>query len=370
MRSRFQFSFQTFLLGIFLVGGIIVASPLIDTSGFPMTIILTGVVGLLLQALPFLLIGILISAAVETFVTQEFIEAHFPKSTVLGMLVALFAGFCIPVCDCATVPVFSRLHSKGVPLPAAIVFLCAAPVINPIVIWSTWFAFPDSPLMTISRVSFGVLVALLVGISFVIVPANHQLLRDIESDSTMRITTHATAPLSAVDNCGVCVNTPDVACTHHALHSDNHVKESTHSNFSNHARNYLQHIHDDLYTILPYMMMGIVVASSVRAFAGSSAPSWLQGYGTPVAIIAMMALAFLSSLCSSSDAVIARSISTLFPTPAILGFLVFGPIMDLKNVLMLRSMFTRRFVWRLGITVSIICFSLMLIVAAIQGVIG
>jgi uncharacterized membrane protein YraQ (UPF0718 family) len=361
MRTRFQFGFQTFLLATVLAAGIIIASPLIDTSGFPMTGIITGVVGLLLQALPFLLVGILISSAVETFITPAFIERHFPKSTAAGMLVALFAGFCIPVCDCATVPVFSRLHRKGVPLPAAIVFLCAAPVINPIVIWSTIFAFPDRPLITVARVSFGIITALIVGVTFVIRPADRHLLRE-----DLRTIDHAhaggtrhsgiqqgsaIAPGGDVDSspqCASCTTVPETTRT---------------AGWRTRLISYLNHTRNDLYTIMPYMLVGILVASCVRAFAGSSAPSWLQGYGTPIAIVAMMGLAFLSSLCSSSDAVIARSISALFPTPALLGFLIFGPIMDLKNVLMLRSMFTRRFVWRLGITVAITCFMLMIALA-------
>jgi uncharacterized protein len=362
MRSRFSFTFQTFLIGSVLAAGIIVASPLIDTSGFPMTIILTGVVGLLLQALPFLLIGILISAAVESFVTKAFIDAHFPKSTFFGMIVALFAGFCIPVCDCATVPVFSRLHGKGVPLPAAVVFLCAAPVINPIVMWSTWFAFPDRPMMTVARVGLEILVALVVGATFVLVPADRHLMRDDAGCKTgscaheshrQHIDENTSAAIAAVADAS-------------AGSSANHA--SAEGGWREQCTRYLRHVHDDLYTIMPYMLMGILVASCVRAFTGSSAPSWLQGYGTPVAILSMMALAFFSSLCSSSDAVIARSISTLFPTPAILGFLVFGPIMDLKNVLMLRSMFTRRFVWRLGITVAVTCLVLMMAVAFVTEV--
>jgi uncharacterized membrane protein YraQ (UPF0718 family) len=357
MHSRFQFSFQTFLLGTVVVACIIVASPLIDTTGLPMTSIITGVVGLLLQALPFLLVGILISSAVETFITQDFIERRFPKSTVAGMLVAVLAGFCIPVCDCATVPVFSRLHRKGVPLPAAIVFLCAAPVINPVVIWSTSFAFPDQPLITIARIAFGIITALLVGLTFVIRPVAGELLRTAPDDVSHHATSDTGMERATSESCS-----PDcVACRRSSTQPRTVTWRSLCSAYLSHTRN-------DLYTIMPYMFTGILIASCVRAFTGSSAPSWLQGYGTPVAVLAMMGLAFLSSLCSSSDAVIARSISALFPTPALLGFLVFGPIMDLKNVLMLRSMFTRRFVWRLSITVTLICFTLMMAFALVEEV--
>jgi uncharacterized membrane protein YraQ (UPF0718 family) len=72
--------------------------------------------GIILQAVPFLLIGVLLSSAIQIFIPKEWIERRFPKSIGLGMVVAILGGFCLPVCDCTSIPVFRSLVKKGIPL--------------------------------------------------------------------------------------------------------------------------------------------------------------------------------------------------------------------------------------------------------------
>lgn len=343
--SKQGFDFQHFLIAVLSIAMLIALAPLLDSTGVPVSSILSGAVGLLLQAFPFLLIGILVSSGIETFITKDFIERHFPRSTAGGMTVALFAGLCTPVCDCATVPVFARMVHKGIPLPSAIVFLCAAPIINPVVIWSTWFAFPDKPLMTVLRFVLGIIVATLIGLTFVLFPHNETILRPLHELSPSQSSMHK--PLEQLSGDEV---------TH--IRSSHPVEA--------HIRDFMQHAYHDMFQIVPYMLTGVLLASSIRVLGGSHVPNWLQDHGAIIAIVFMMGLAFVSSLCSSSDAVIARGFGSMFPTPAVLSFLVFGPIMDVKNILMLRAMFTKRFVLRLALTTLGVCFSVMLILTAIM----
>ena len=118
---------------------------------------------------------------------------------------------------------------------------------------------------------------------------------------------------------------------------------------------YARHVHDDFLTMMPIILFGTLVASTIRTLLGSDPSSKLSFTGVLGAIAIMMVIAYASSLCSTSDAVIARSLASAFPTPALLAFLVFGPMLDLKNTLMLISQCHWRFTVRLALTITLTC---------------
>ena len=93
-----------------------------------------------------------------------------------------------------------------------------------------------------------------------------------------------------------------------------------------------------------------------------------RGAGLAVSIIIMMIMAFVLSLCSSSDAVIARSFANQFSMGSIIGFLVFGPMMDIKNVMMLSSGFSKSFIGKLLLSSFIICFAVVFLFASLGGI--
>ena len=97
----------------------------------PLVRIGTGAAGLILQTIPFMLVGAMMSAAVSTFVSADALERHVPKSLAGGLAMAMIGGLCLPVCDCMVVPTFANLVRKRLPLPYATALLCAAPVMNP-----------------------------------------------------------------------------------------------------------------------------------------------------------------------------------------------------------------------------------------------
>lgn len=307
----------------------------------PVNTVIRGVAGLLLQAVPFTLIGVLVSAAVETWVTEDFIEKHAPKSIANGFLAAILAGVCVPVCDCVVVPTFSRLVARKLPLPCAVTFLCAVPVVNPVSIWATWYAFADVPAVAVTRVALGVGVALLVGISFVIFPVKSLVLREkffIKScDSTC-------------DSCD----------------SDNN--DGPLISFKDHLKVYAHHIYADFMRLMPIILFGTTVASIIRVWLGSDPASKINTTTVFVAIPAMMLIAYASSLCSSSDAVIARSLAASLPMSSVIVFLLFGPMLDIKNTLMLVEDCKGKFVIRLTATIAVICLLAALLVHLAWGV--
>ena len=334
---------------LFLIAGvpfaalIIAMAPALQARNpwLPVNTVIRGVCGLLLQAVPFTLIGVLVSAAVETWVTEDFIEKHAPKSTANGFLAAILAGVCVPVCDCVVVPTFSRLVARKLPLPCAITFLCAVPVVNPVSIWATWYAFADVPAVAVTRVALGVGVALLVGVSFVIFPVKSQVLRE----------------KFFIKSCGSTCDSCDFDNNDEPLIS-----------FKDHLKVYAHHVYADFMRLMPIILFGTIVASIIRVWLGADPASKVNATTVFVAIPAMMLIAYASSLCSSSDAVIARSLASSLPMSSVIVFLLFGPMLDIKNTLMLVEDCKTGFVLRLIATIVVFCLFAALIVHFAWGV--
>ncbi|NHZ45521.1 permease, partial [Nitratidesulfovibrio liaohensis] len=101
-----------------------------------------------LEALPFLVLGSLVSACMEVFVPRAWVERRVPKSLPGALAFGVALGTVLPTCECGVVPVVRRMMGKGVPVPAAVAYMLAAPVVNPVVMVSTWVAFRGDVLMT------------------------------------------------------------------------------------------------------------------------------------------------------------------------------------------------------------------------------
>ena len=120
-------------------------------------------VSIVVQATPFLVLGVLLSAAIAAFVPPAFWQRALPKNDALAVPVAGMAGAILPGCECASVPVAGSLMSRGVAPAAALAFLLSAPAINPIVLVSTWVAFPNNPMMVLARFVASLITSVLMG---------------------------------------------------------------------------------------------------------------------------------------------------------------------------------------------------------------
>ncbi|MEP6986929.1 MAG: permease, partial [Chloroflexota bacterium] len=125
----------------------------------------TRFLGTFIEAVPFLLLGSLVSGMIDSFMTAEDITRFVPRNPILATIVGAFLGFAFPVCECGIVPVVRRLFNKGLPMWVGITFLLAAPVINPIVLVSTYVAFGFGPVL-IGRIVFTVIVSIGAGLVF------------------------------------------------------------------------------------------------------------------------------------------------------------------------------------------------------------
>lgn len=336
------------IIGTPLVAFLIAASAMLESRGFPVPLVRigTGAAGLILQAIPFMLLGAMMSAAVSTFVSADFLARHIPKSLAGGLAAALVAGLCLPVCDCMVVPTFANLMRKRLPLPCAVTFLCAVPVMNPMAIWSTWFAFTDKPWMVAARMGLGMVVAIVAGVSFAVWPSRSPAVR--ERPLTIG------RSLVCEDYAGATGDSPE---SHRRALSTAPAGGGTGRGLERFTH-FIRHTHDDFMRMMPILLFGTIIASIMRTALSSltNGSSTLDDAGAIVLILAAMGLAFLCSLCSTSDAVIAASMIGALPVSAMLAFLVFGPMLDLKNTLMLATECRPRFIIRFIATVAAACF--------------
>ena len=110
---------------------------------------------ILIEAFPFVLIGVLIAGFIQIFVTEDHIRRLIPKNRFLAVTMSCIVGAAFPACECGVVPIVRRLISKGVPIHAGIGFLLTGPLINPIVIFSTYMAFGNDMKMAGLRMGIG-----------------------------------------------------------------------------------------------------------------------------------------------------------------------------------------------------------------------
>ncbi|MGC4019776.1 MAG: permease [Muricomes sp.] len=162
-----KFNKNIIFIGIIALMGILLfATPILQQKGILLQTVFTIFMGVFLQGVPFLILGVLLSSAIQIFIPKGWLEKVFPKNPFGGMVTGVVAGFFLPVCDCASIPVFKSLLKKGVPLPAAVCFMAAAPIVNPVVLISTYYAFNCDVRAVIYRTGLGIICSFLIGLSF------------------------------------------------------------------------------------------------------------------------------------------------------------------------------------------------------------
>ena len=266
---------------------------------------------LLIEAVPFVLLGALVSAAIEVFVPVRVFERLTGLPRGLQLPAAGLAGFAFPVCECGSVPVARRLAAKGLTPAAAVTFMLAAPILNPVVVVSTIVAYRGRESfwpMVLGRPALGLLAAMAVG--WVVSSRKPgELLKPRAEDE----------------------------------HGHEHERK---------GRAFFGHLAGDFVFMGRFLVIGAIVAAALQTFVPQSLISSVAD--TPiVALLAMMALAFVLSLCSESDAFVAASF-VQFGVGAQLAFLVFGPMVDTKLGILYSATFSKGFFRTVVIAVGLV----------------
>ena len=309
--------------------------------------------GIVLQAVPFMLLGALLSSALYAFVPDRLLIKLFPKKYGIGFLTALFAGALFPVCECAAVPLMRSLIKKGVAMPIAVTFMLASPIVNPISIVSTLYAFPQQPSVAFYRLSFGLLIAFAIGLLLLFYPEEKYLKEDFDREPSVQPHT-----FGGVDTAFRLATGRSAQNSRSEPQSDNFgsiTAESKVQWLQVKVYALLMHTCSEFFTTGPFLILGAFITALIRAVVPQELFSITSGSAAG-SLLVMMLFAFVFSACSTSDAFIARSFLNRFPSGSILGFLVYGPMMDIKNLFMLLSLFKKRFVIELTLIITAINF--------------
>jgi uncharacterized membrane protein YraQ (UPF0718 family) len=277
------------------------------------------------------LLGVAVSALVHVFVTEDALLRFVPRNPILSLVPAVGVGMLMPVCECGNVAVARRFLAKGVPVSACVTFLLAAPILNPVALFATATAFRYEPSMVWLRGGLAFLVAAAVGLLIGQWGRGEELLasglqRDHDHDHH-----HHDHPRGGV-----------------AGLADKLGQAATQAG-------------TEFMTMMQVLVIGAAVASATQVLIPRATITGI-GAGVVFSILAMMSLAFVLSICSTVDAFFALSYSSIFPTPALLAFLVFGPMVSMKSVGMLLTAFRPRVVFAMvAVTLELVFLSALLV---------
>jgi len=283
----------------------------------------TVFISILLEAMPFIMIGVFISAAIQAFVPDRIIQKVIPKNPVLGIVVASVLGIIFPLCECGMIPAIRKLIKKGLPLYAATTFILVGPILNPLVFWSTLTAFRSRPEIAYSRMAIAFAVALIIGL-IIYRFVDHDQLKNKESTTDKDHHPH-----------------------HHKLGSNKLIE-------------LMGHTVNEFFDMGKYLVFGSLLVGVLQTFVSQDSLVAL-GQGRGISNLIMMGLGFFLSLCSTSDAFVAQSFVTTFSKDSLVAFMVFGPMLNLKGLFMMLAVFKTRFVLLLSILVFVLVYACSII---------
>ena len=269
----------------------------------------TRFLGIFIEAAPFLLLGSLTSGLIEAFVKPDDILRMMPRSRLGAALGGTFLGLIFPVCECGVVPVTRRLFRKGLPISMGVAFLLAAPFMNPIVFASTYIAFGFGDILL-----WRALLTILVAVIVALVIGSFADPREVLKSASTKVDGE-----------------------HHHHHAP------AGSGFSAKLQFAAQVAGDDFFEMGRFLILGSGLAALLQTLAPQDSLLAL-GSGPILSVVFMQVLAFLLSVCSTVDSFLALAFVNTFSTGAIVGFLSFGPMVDIKSTMMFTGVFRRKIV--------------------------
>ena len=332
---------------------------------------------------------------IQVYVTEDLLLKALPKNHFLRLLCAALVGLIFPVCECAIIPITRGLLKKGMPIGPAIAFMLATPIVNPIVLLSTWNAFPTLPQMMPLRAVCGLIGAVSIG-ALVSRTQNKAILKEANTISACACGHQHTAGVCRGQEHGIAGeneaytalktdihetgqnhnmwhetdNPQPCDCGHQhaqtACCGEGHTESETAHSKRGTLQEVLSHTSAELRSVGVYLIFGAMIAAFVQMAAPAAVLASVGG-GRILSILVMMALAFVLSLCSEADAFVASTFLFQFSGASVLAFLIVGPMVDIKNMLMMLGSFRKGFVGRLIATILLVCFALALVVSFLFG---
>jgi uncharacterized membrane protein YraQ (UPF0718 family) len=368
---------------------------------------------ILLEALPFIMLGSIIASLISLFVTDDLLYRFIPKNRFGGLLAVSLLGIAFPVCDCTVIPIMRRLIRKGLPPSLAVTFMCAVPIVNPAVILSTTWAFTNQPHIIWMRLFVGMWTAIAAGYIIGKITGEADPLRKDNKPQIDNEHAHNHEESHGC-NCGHSHdNSPPVnkhnGCecgSHEHVHNheeshgcscghshDNSPPDNKHNGCAcgshEHVHNHEEshgcscgHSHDNsprkqnsrlnkvskgIHSFLAHTTSEFIESGSlivIGAFLSAAIQMLIPRTimypvsSSPAASVGgMMIFTWLISLCANADAFVAKSFYGLFTTGSVIAFMTFGQMIDLKNTVVLFGFFRKRFVLITSAIIVTLCFA-------------
>lgn len=292
-------------LGVLVVGALVAVALLSPGPSLPTRVQdgLTLSISVLIESLPFVILGVLLSIIVQVWVPPGVIERWMPRAPWARRAVLSLLGMLIPVCECGNVPFARGLMMRGLGVAETLTFLIAAPIVNPIVIITTHQAFGFDDGILIARLLGGYAVANLIGWLYS---------RHPDPDGLLTERFRASCEVS--------------------------LESAAHGGGSGKGRRSLAQFVVELRAVMPALVIGSALAGAVQVLVPRSALLAI-GSNPALSIVAMIALAMIVSICSNVDAFFALSFASTFTPGSIVAFLLVGPLVDVKMLALLRTTF-------------------------------
>jgi uncharacterized protein len=284
-------------LGVLVLGRVLTGD---QTAGLLPDVgqdLLTLAFSVLIESVPFIILGIALSVLVQVWIPERFLLRILPRNRFLRRLVISFLGMFLPVCECGNVPLARGLVSRGYTVSDSMTFLLAAPIVNPVTIITTHQAFGFDDGILVARLIGALLIANLLGWLFSLHPQPMSLLTPA-FEASCRTTDHGVAPSKVQRSI------------------DLFIRESS--------------------VLMPALIIGSLVAGAIQVVVSrdllvqlGSDPLW--------SVVAMMALAFVISICANVDSFFILPFAETFLPGSLVAFLLLGPIIDIKMLALLRT---------------------------------
>ncbi|MDR2465343.1 MAG: permease [Streptococcaceae bacterium] len=286
---------------------------------FPDSVLQMGTIflSIIIEALPFVLFGCFVAGILHVYLTPERVQKLLPKNKFGSILVGSCIGFFFPSCECGIVPIVHKFIEKKVPPHTAFAFMMTAPIINPVVIFSTYIAFGNTFKFAALRVLGAFLVSILVS-SWIAYLYKGKILKTCSPKEEKE------------------------------PHGHFHTHDHPHDELENQTAfqkivSVLDHAIEEFFDTGRYLIFGSLIASAMQTYLPTK---FLYSVTQEkfLAIFLLLVLAFVLSLCSEADAFIGSSLLSLFGTAPIAAFLIFGPMVDVKNILLMKRFFHTKFI--------------------------
>ena len=275
----------------------------------PLQDFLTFLISIVVEALPFVVLGIIISVAVQVWLPEGWLLRWLPKCRWVRQVTISLLGVFVPVCECGNVPLARGLLVQGLSASESLVFLLAAPVLNPVTIITTQQAFANDPVVLAGRMAGGFVIANVVG--WVFMRRRRDELLQPDFIKTCQISRH--------------------------IHERRWARS-------------LELFRHEASHILPALLFGAAAAALVQVAVPreilltlGSNPAW--------SIAAMLVLAFVISICSNVDAFFALAFRDTFTAGSLVSFLVFGPMIDIKLLSLMRTTYQPKVLMQVSLSV-------------------